>query len=59
MTDEYLDQEQFYEFVQAQTSMRRVSQPGEISGIAMFLASDETSYITGANIPVNDGWTAH
>lgn len=59
MTDEYLDQEQFYEFVHGQTPMGRVAQPEEIGGIAMFLASDEASYITGANIPVDGGWTAH
>ena len=59
MTDEYLDQEQFYEFVHGQTPMGRVAQPEEIGGLAMFLASDEASYITGANIPLDGGWTAH
>lgn len=59
MTDEYLDQEQFYEFVHGQTPTGRVAQSEEIGGIAMFLASDEATYITGANIPVDGGWTAH
>ncbi|MDS0222268.1 SDR family oxidoreductase [Haloarcula sp. S1AR25-5A] len=59
MTDEYLDQEQFYELLRGQTPMARVAQPEEIGGIAMFLASDEASYITGANIPVDGGWIAH
>ncbi|RDZ51785.1 3-oxoacyl-ACP reductase, partial [Haloferax sp. Atlit-10N] len=34
-------------------------EPEEIGGIAMFLASDEATYITGTNIPVDGGWTAH
>jgi NAD(P)-dependent dehydrogenase (short-subunit alcohol dehydrogenase family) len=59
MTDEYLEQDQFYEFVHRQTPLGRVADPEEIGGIAMFLASDEASYITGANIPVDGGWTAH
>ncbi|ELZ28496.1 glucose 1-dehydrogenase [Halogeometricum pallidum JCM 14848] len=59
MTDDYLEQDQFYEFVRGETPLGRVAQPEEISGIAAFLASEEASYITGANIPVDGGWTAH
>jgi NAD(P)-dependent dehydrogenase (short-subunit alcohol dehydrogenase family) len=59
MTDDYLDEEQFYEFVRGQTPMSRVAEPDEVSGIVAFLASEEASYITGANIPVDGGWTAH
>ncbi len=35
--------------------MRRMGTPEEIAGTVAFLASDETTYITGANIPVNGG----
>jgi NAD(P)-dependent dehydrogenase (short-subunit alcohol dehydrogenase family) len=59
MTDEYLNQEQFYEFVHGQTPMGRVAEPDDSSGIVAFLTSEEASYITGANIPVDGGWTAH
>ena len=59
MTDDYLDQEQFYEFVLAGTPMDRVAQPEEVAGIVAFLASEKASYITGANVPVDGGWTAH
>lgn len=58
MIDEQLDEREFYQYVRGQTPMGRVAQPEEIAGLAMFLASDEASYITGANIPVDGGWTA-
>ena len=58
MTEPAFGDEEFYEYVHGQTPMGRVAQPEEIAGLAMFLASEEASYITGANIPVDGGWTA-
>ena len=42
----------------SKTFLGRVGQPREVADAALFLASDESSYITGAAIPVDDGWTA-
>jgi NAD(P)-dependent dehydrogenase (short-subunit alcohol dehydrogenase family) len=42
----------------SKTPMGRVGQPREVACAALFLASDEASYITGAVIPVDGGWTA-
>ncbi|MGD9960801.1 SDR family NAD(P)-dependent oxidoreductase [Nocardioides sp.] len=36
----------------------RVGQPSEIATAALFLASEDSSYITGAIIPVDGGWVA-
>ena len=41
--------------VAAATPLRREGRPGEIADLAIYLASDSSSYITGANIDINGG----
>jgi NAD(P)-dependent dehydrogenase (short-subunit alcohol dehydrogenase family) len=36
----------------------RVAKPEDIANTALFLASDESAYITGVAIPVDGGFTA-
>ena len=42
----------------AKIPIGRVAKPEEIASLALYLASDESSYVTGSVFPVDGGWTA-
>jgi NAD(P)-dependent dehydrogenase (short-subunit alcohol dehydrogenase family) len=50
--------DELYERQISKTPLGRIGQPREVAYAALFLASDEASYITGAVLPVDGGWTA-
>jgi len=47
-----------YEWQRSNTTLGRVGHPREVAYAALFLASDEASYITGVTLPVDGGWTS-
>jgi len=60
MVDEILttkggDLEQNLRELAAGIPMRRLASPAEVASCVRFLASDEASYVTGANLPVDGG----
>lgn len=49
------DPEGFFEGLEEMIPMGRVGHPEEVADAAVFLASDESSYITGIELPVSGG----
>lgn len=45
--------------VVSQIPLRRLAAPADVAAAVAYLASDEASYITGASLPVDGGYTAH
>lgn len=56
--DEGLSDEQLQEFVKRTVPLGRAARPEEIANAALFLASDESSFVTGVPLPVDGGFTA-
>ena len=58
LTKEVLDTKQFQDFAKTHVPMQRYGKPGELDAAAIFLASEEASYVTGLIMPVDGGYTA-
>lgn len=57
LTQPVLDTERFQQFAKRTVPMQRYGKEGELNAAAIFLASKEASYVTGAILPVDGGYT--
>lgn len=58
MTADFHTNPKYRDFVMQGTPMKRMGYAKEVAAAVAFLASDEASYITGIELPVDGGWLA-
>jgi 3-oxoacyl-[acyl-carrier protein] reductase len=47
-----------YESIAARTPLQRLAEPEEMAPAYVYLASDESQFVTGQTIAVDGGWTS-
>ena len=57
LTKDVLDTDYFKKFADNHVPMKRYGHEGELNAGAIFLASDEASYVTGIILPIDGGYT--
>ncbi|HWD93883.1 MAG TPA: SDR family oxidoreductase [Verrucomicrobiae bacterium] len=55
---EYADPREYMQQMVAPHALKRLAQPSEIAAAVLFLASDESAFVTGAAFSVDGGYTA-
>ena len=58
LTTAALETDTFKQFAENHVPMKRYGHEGELNAGAVFLASDEASYVTGVILPIDGGYTA-
>jgi glucose 1-dehydrogenase len=46
-------------YSRARTPFHRLGRPDDVAGAALFLASEDSGYLSGANLLVDGGWMAY
>ena len=58
MTAERRNDPDVYAKMVGKIPMRRYGEPGEIADGVLYLASDESAFVTGSELVLDGGWTA-
>ena len=58
LTVDSIEMDGFMDLIAAYCPAGRLGKPGELDGLAIYLASDASSFCTGQLICVDGGWTA-
>lgn len=58
MSADFVNDERMLQWFLSQTALPRVGRASEVAEAVLFLASDESAYITGVELPVDGGVTA-
>ncbi len=58
MTDPMVAAPEFQKYMDEHAALGRMGTPEEVANVGLFLASDESSFVTGASYVVDGGWTA-
>jgi NAD(P)-dependent dehydrogenase (short-subunit alcohol dehydrogenase family) len=53
------DSEEVLEYSRTRTPFPRLGRPQDVAGAAVWLASDDCSYVSGTNVLVDGGWMAY
>jgi NAD(P)-dependent dehydrogenase (short-subunit alcohol dehydrogenase family) len=58
MTDPLTASPEFTKYMEDNSALGRLGTPEEVAAVALFLASDQSSFVTGHALVVDGGWTA-